>query len=260
MNGHKRGRRVRKPLIALLGLGAWLLAGLSPAAAGSIKGVVRLTGSAAAPKKLAVTVDQFVCGKEKTAEGLVLSPEGGIRDAVVSLDAPPGASHAGGPAVVQVDQRQCVFVPRVVIVPMGGTVEFLNSDRLLHNIHSRSIGNARLNRTQPKGRIIPISFAKPEIVRIECDLHPWMLAWVVVAEHPFHAVTNDRGEFVLDNVPPGKYVLKTWQESLGTVTKEVTVGDKGATSVTVEMSRKEASAPQPSGTNFRISSRSSRGL
>lgn len=240
MNNRRPGGagRVRKPLIALLGLGAWVLAGLSPAAAGSIKGVVRLIGSAPAPKKLAVTVDQYVCGKEKGAEDLVLSPEGGIRGVVVSLDAPPEPATPGRPAVVQIDQRQCVFVPRVVVVPMGGTVEFLNSDLLLHNIHSRSIGNPRFNRTQPKGRTIPISFAKPEIVRIECDLHSWMRAWVVVVEHPFHAVTNDQGEFALDNVPPGKYVLQMWQESLGTMTKEVTVGDKGVTSVTVEMSGK----------------------
>lgn len=240
MSGRRRGGAgpVRKPLVVLLGLAAWALAGLSPAAAGSIKGVVRLTGSAPAPKKLAVTVDQYVCGKEKDAGDLVLSPQGGIRDAVVWLDPPPQPATPEQPAVVQIDQQQCVFVPRVVVVPAGGTVEFLNSDRLLHNIESRSIENARFNRTQPKGRTIPISFAKPEIVRVGCDLHPWMRAWVVVAEHPFYAVTNAGGEFVLPNVPPGTYTLRVWQERLESTAAEVTVKDHGVATVTVEMRAK----------------------
>ncbi|MGH8056195.1 MAG: carboxypeptidase regulatory-like domain-containing protein, partial [Candidatus Entotheonellia bacterium] len=93
------------------------------------------------------------------------------------------------------------------------------------------------NRTQPKARTIPIVFKKPEIIRIDCDLHPWMRAWVVVADHPFYAVTNDQGEFMLDHVPPGKYTLRLWQESLGTVTKEVTVREDAPTTLAVEMSK-----------------------
>ncbi len=130
-----------------------------------------------------------------------------------------------------------MFVPRVIVVPAEGTVEFLNSDRLLHNLHSASRDNPAFNRTQPKGRTIPIAFRKPEIIRIDCDLHPWMRAWVVVAEHPFYAVTNDRGEFVLENLPRGNYTLQVWHESLGVVKKDVAVSD-GVTAVTVEMARK----------------------
>ena len=76
-----------------------------------------------------------------------------------------------------------------------GTVEFLNSDRLLHNLHSVSKDNPSFNRTQPKGRTIPIMFAKPEMVRIDCDLHSWMRGWVVVAPHPFYALTDGQGRF-----------------------------------------------------------------
>ena len=81
-------------------------------------------------------------------------------------------------------------------------------------------------------------FTKPEIIRVDCDLHPWMRAWVVVAEHPFYAVTNDQGNFVLDNVPPGAYTLQLWHESLGAMTQDVTVKDEAITAVTVEMSKK----------------------
>jgi hypothetical protein len=136
------------------------------------------------------------------------------------------------------DQEQCVFVPRVMVVPAGGTVESLNTDRLLHNLHSNSKGNPTFNRTQPRGRTIPIVLKEREIIRVDCDLHPWMRAWVVVADHPFYAVTNDQGEFMLDNVPPGEYTFQLWQESLGVVTKDVTVREEVITTVTAEMSQK----------------------
>ena len=206
---------------------------------GTIKGTVRLTGDPVKPKKVPVTIDQYVCGKEKEAEDVVMSSDNSIRYAVVSLQTPPpGAKWDASLPPAQIDQKQCAFVPRVVLVPTGGTVEFLNSDRLLHNLKSFSRANSPFNKAHPKARTIPIVFKEPEIIRIECDLHSWMRTWVVVAGHPFYAVTNDKGEFTLDNVPPGKYTLQIWQESLGTVTREVTVGDKAATSVTVEMTRK----------------------
>ena len=81
-------------------------------------------------------------------------------------------------------------------------------------------------------------FKRPEIIRVDCDLLPWMRAWVVVAEHPFFALTNDQGEFALPNVPTGQYTLHVWQENLGTVTRAVTVSDTAITTVTVEMAPK----------------------
>ena len=229
-------------------LARWLLTALvatglgfvfaTDASAAAIKGTVQFVGGAVDQKKLSVTVDQFVCGKDKDSEDLVLSPQRGIRNAVVSLATPPpGAKWEFSAGPVFLDQKQCVFTPRVILVPVGGTVEFLNSDRLLHNLHSTSKTNPTFNRTQPKGRAIPIIFAKPEIVRIGCDLHGWMRSWVVVIEHPFYAVTGPGGEFALNNVPPGKYTLSVWQESLGTMTKDVTVGDTDAV-VVIEMTRR----------------------
>jgi plastocyanin len=205
-----------------------------PAAAASIRGVVTMT-SAVVQKKLPVTIDQYVCGKEKPSEELVVNPQGGVKNAVVWLQTPPpAATWPSAPVKVDMDQKACVFVPRVVIVPAGGTVEFLNSDRLLHNLHSASKDNPTFNRTQPRGRVIPVSFSKPEIVQVNCDLHSWMRSWVVVADHPFYALSNDAGEFVLPNVPPGKYVLQIWQEALGVTSRDVSVGADDAR-VTVEL-------------------------
>ena len=237
----RQGYRARcwVAMIVIVGVAAWGMLMTGPAWAGTMKGNVRFTGPTPEQKVLPVVTDQYVCGKEKDTEDLVLSPDKGIRNAVVWLTSPPpGTKRETSATPVSVDQKQCNFAPRVVLVPVGGTVEFLNSDRLLHNIHSRSKDNPTFNRTQPKGRAIPITFTKPEIVRIDCDLHGWMRAWVVVAEHPFYAVTNEQGEFILDNVPPGKYTLQVWQETLGTVTQDITVEDKGSTTVNVGMPKK----------------------
>ncbi len=204
--------------------------------AGGINGKVVYVGAAPAPQKIPVTIDQYLCGTEKNAESLLLSAKKEIRNAVVWLENPPAGAPSTAPTEkVEIDQRGCAFIPRVVVVPAGGTVDFLNSDRLLHNIHATPKLNVTFNRTQPKGRTIPVTFAKPEIVRIDCDLHSWMTAWVVVAEHSFYAITGAEGQFVFDNLPPGQYKLQIWHETLGTMSASVVVGDQPAGQVTIEM-------------------------
>jgi plastocyanin len=227
---------LRAVLLAALTF-ALMTPGATPptAAAGSIKGAVLLKGPAPAPRKVPVTIDQYICGKEKDAEDLVVSPQGGISNAVVWVDNPPPVpTPAATPTAPAMDQKECVFTPRIVLVPAGGRVDFLNSDRLLHNLHSVPKANAPFNRTQPKGRTIPVTFTQPEIIPITCDLHSWMRGWVVVADHPFFAVTDGSGQFSFPSLPPGRYTVRVWHERLGTTSKEVQVGDQDPT-LTVEM-------------------------
>jgi len=215
---------------------AALLCGSGPGLCGAIKGKVVFTGPMPPPKKVDVTIDQYVCGNAKDAEDLLLSPQKEIRNAVVWLENPP--ANAAVPALPQkaeMDQAKCVFVPHIVLVATGGTVDFLNSDRLLHNIHTTPKINPSINRTQPKDRTIPFTFEKPDIVRINCDLHSWMQGWVVVAPHPYYAITGADGQFAFDNLPPGQYKLQVWHERLGTLPVSVTVGDQQPARVTVEM-------------------------
>ena len=204
--------------------------------AGSIQGKVIFAGVVPSPKKVDVTIDQYLCGAEKDAGDLLVSPQKELRNAVVWLEnPPPNAAWPASDKKVAVDQTACVFVPRVAIVRAGGTVDFLNSDRLLHNVHATPKLNTSFNRTQPKGRTVPVVFEKPEIVRITCELHSWMTAWVVVAAHPFYAVTGADGQFAFDNLPPGQYRLQVWHERLGTAPATVTVGNQQPGRVTVEM-------------------------
>jgi plastocyanin len=214
-----------------------LLALVAPAAVpgAEIQGRVLAAAPLPASPQVAVTIDQYVCGTEKDSGDLVVSAAREVRNVVAWLQNPPsGAPAAAPPAATQIDQKECVFVPRVVLVQRGGTVEFLNSDRLLHNIHGVPKGNAPFNRTQPRGRNIPITFTHPELIRINCDLHSWMRGWVVVTEHPYYAVSDAQGRFRFEGVPAGVYTLNLWHERLGTATRRVTVGD-APTPVTIEL-------------------------
>lgn len=210
------------------------------ASAATIKGSVRYSGPRVEKKVLPVTIDQYLCGKEKESADLVLSPTNGIQNVVVALQGVPASAKAPTiPTPAKMDQKQCVFVPRVVIIPVGGSVEFLNSDRLLHNVRGGGKENPPFNRAQPHARTISIAFRNPEVLRVDCDLHSWMRGWIVVAEHPFYTLTNEQGEFVFENVPPGKYKLQAWQEILGNVDQEVTVAGGGPQNITIRMDKKK---------------------
>jgi plastocyanin len=230
--------RVITPLTSMvMVVGLWAGA-YGAAAAGTLKGTVRSSGPLPASKKFPVTIDQYLCGKEKISEELLVSPNQGIKNAVVALQGVrPGSKAPKMPSSVKMDQQACTFVPRVVVVPVGGTVEFLNSDRLLHNVRSDGKENPPFNRAQPHARTIAIGFKNPEILRVDCDLHSWMRGWVVVAEHPFYVVTNADGEFTFDNIPAGKYTLHVWHEILGRVSEEVTVAESGVRQVTLSMAK-----------------------
>jgi plastocyanin len=211
----------------------------SVARGGAIHATVRLDGPASEPKKLQITIDQYVCGQEKVADDLIVSPKQGVRNVVGWLENPPPDAQWKSPLKpAEMDQEACVFVPRVVLVPSGGTLHFLNSDRLLHNIHGRPKANPPFNRTQPKGRTIAMTFPNPEIIQVDCDLHSWMRAWIIIAPHRFYAISDAEGNLRFDDVPPGRYTLKLWHEVLGTTTRDVVVDEPGPSRVNVDMRRR----------------------
>ncbi len=134
---------------------------------------------------------------------------------------------------VVIDQRKMAFLPHVVAVQQGTTVEFLNSDPVGHNVYWPSVsGNKKLSHnlgTWPKGEKKPFQFNDLGTASLLCNVHPEMSGYVVVVPTPYFAVTNKDGSFEIKNIPAGKYTLKTWSEDGKPTTQPVDVSSATAT-------------------------------
>jgi plastocyanin len=199
-------------------------------AGGTISGTVTCTGTVPTPAKLQVTKDVAVCGKEgHVDESLVLSANKCVKDVVVSIKniSQGKALEALGSDFV-LDQKVCVYRPHVLVVPVKKTLKILNSDGILHNIHTYSKTNPAKNMAQPKfKKELTIAFDHPEMIPVKCDVHGWMSAWIVAVDHPYYAVTDADGKYTITDVPAGTYTVEFWQEKLGTKTAQVTVAASG---------------------------------
>lgn len=193
---------------------------------GTITGTVKLEGDAPAPKMLNVDKDQEVCGHEKRpSEALIVSKDTkAVKNVVVSIEGIEKGKKFNPPASNPVlDQKDCVFIPHLLAVSSGTTVDILNSDNVMHNTHSYAIKNSPFNEGITGGGKLPKKFEFPEVVPIKCDVHKWMSAFVIVKDNPYFVITDDNGNFKIDGVPAGAYKLQAWQETLGKQVKDVTV-------------------------------------
>lgn len=205
---------------------------------GIIAGEVLFRGIPPVPKRISVNKDKGACGEFQDSDKLVMGGNKGIKWAVVSLKFPAVKTKMKWEGV-KLDQRRCRFSPHVLLVPVGNKMTILNPDSVLHNFHTYSVINPSINRAQPKfKKEMDVRFDKPEIFRIGCDAHSWMSGWIVAIEHPFYAVTDEKGSFRLEVVPAGKQVLKVWHETLGELSAEVEVKPNETTKVTLEMGNK----------------------
>jgi len=135
---------------------------------------------------------------------------------------------------VKLDQQGCRYVPHVLGVQVGQPVEISNSDETMHNVHAVPRVNREMNIGQHvKDQKDTHTFTAAEVmVPLECDLHPWMNAYVGVVPHPYYAVTRDGGKFELKNLPPGTYTIEAWHEKAGTQAQQVTIDSKATRGVT----------------------------
>jgi polysaccharide lyase family 4-like protein len=200
---------------------------------GTIEASVTYAG-APVVEKLKVNKDTEKCGTEAVIEKVVVGGNKGLANAVVSV---PGAKGAAKAVKTTVDQHGCKFVPHVTVMTPG-ELDLKNSDDILHNIHTYSTANASINKAQPKfKKVMTEKFEKPEMIKLTCDVHSWMLGWVAVMPSPFFGVTDASGATKIDNVPPGKYTVEAWHETLGKQTKEVEVKAGQTVKVAFEMKK-----------------------
>ena len=222
--------------LALVGVTVWFVAPRSAVAqgGGTVEVEVKYNGPAQV-ETLKVNKDTEQCGKEAKIEKVVVGGSKGVANAVASIAGAKGQPTAKKAAI---DQKGCAFHPHVVGMTPG-EIDIINSDGILHNIHTYSTANPSINKAQPKfKKTMTEKFEKPEFVKITCDVHSWMLGWVAVMPHPYFGVTDDKGVTKIENVPPGKHKVEVWHETLGKMDKEVEVKAGQTAKVSFEMAKK----------------------
>jgi plastocyanin len=217
---------------AVVGAGRKQTSGaLDPSTVGTVSGTVRLDGKAPERIKIDMSLDP-ACGPgggDNYSEQYVVH-DGKLANVYLYIKSgPPAAMTAVAPnaAPVVVDQKGCRYTPHVIALMRGGSVEFRNSDMTMHTVHTiPATPNARqLDIAEgPRGAPQAVTFKDPEIMMpVRCDPHPWMDAFINVADTPFYAVTDADGHFEIKGLPAGRYELAAVHEKLGEQTMSVTV-------------------------------------
>jgi plastocyanin len=219
---------------------------------GAVTGVVRFSGTAPKLEPIAVNKNRDICGDHKASEALLVGADRGVRGAVILVEGVAKGKKASADVIV--DNAKCLFVHHVTAMGPGDRVRVRNSDPVLHNTHGR-LGKATVfNLALPnKDQMIDVTkrLTKPGVVRVLCDAHPHMMAWLIVHDSPYYAVTDDRGAFKIDGLPAGTYKVTMWHEGFRpkgvdkdgrpayedpiTVTRDVTVAPGGAASIDFDL-------------------------
>jgi hypothetical protein len=188
-----------------------------------IRGIVKVEGKLAKLQPLQVTKYKEVC-KDVPNESLIVGPAQGLRYAVVTLEGIVKGKAVEKETVHELDNIKCRFSPHVQAASIGQFVMIKNSDPILHTAH------AVFTNEQPQfnvglypGRVTRKPLIAAGIAKVRCEVHPWMTAYIVITDHPYHAISDIYGEYELTDIPAGSYQLKVWHETLGTQEKRIEV-------------------------------------
>jgi hypothetical protein len=231
---------IKEMSMRMAGNRLWLAAGLVSVlawpgvavAASSITGAITFDGKAPALKPLAMDADpacaKLHSGKPAPNEALVLGSGNAMGNILVwvSKGLAAGKTWPAPKNPATLDQKGCTYVPHVQGIMVGQAYKILNSDGILHNVHTLPKVNPGFNKPMPGSmKETTTTFAKPEeVFQIKCDVHPWMTAYMGVFTHPFFSATGTDGKFTISGLDPGTYEITAWHERLGKQTATVTVG------------------------------------
>jgi plastocyanin len=204
---------------------------LDAATLGMVSGTVRLAGKPPARVKIDMSQDPVcsITGGDNYSEQYVVK-DGKLANVYLYVKSGPATAMSAPipvAAPVVLDQVGCKYVPHVIAVMRGGTVEFRNSDGTMHNIHTmpEAVGNQSIDVSQgAKGEPVRKQLMQPEVMmEVRCNNHPWMNAFINVSATPFFAVTDAEGHFSISGLPAGDYVLAAVHEKMGEQDINVTV-------------------------------------
>jgi len=190
----------------------------------SIKGVAMFSGKIEQLKPYKTGKYKKACGSDIPNESMLIDNKG-VRNSVISLHGKTLKKKSGE---YKLNQKQCQYEPHVIAMPVNSKLKIHTSDPINHNIHTYSFENDPINIMFLPGQdAYSQEMEEAEIIKVECDLHNWMRAWIVVTPNAYSTVSDSDGSFEIPDVPPGKYELTAWHETLGSITKSITVGNDG---------------------------------
>jgi len=219
---------------------------------GTLSGVVRFTGSPPRLEPIGVHRDREICGAQQPSEALVVGPDRGVRGSVVLIEGIAKGKKAT--SEVLIDSQRCLFVSHVSALALGARARVKSSDAAVHNVHGFMGAATVFNLALPnRDQLVDITrrLTTPGVVRVVCDAHPNMFAWLFVHDSPYVAVTDDTGAFRIADIPPRTYKVTMWHEGFRargvgkdgrplydeprTITKQVTIAPGGAATVQFEL-------------------------
>jgi plastocyanin len=202
------------------------------ATAGTLSGKVLFKGTPPVRETFKMGTDT-VClqgsGPNPQSDAILVAADGAIQNVFVYIKdgIDPAYTFDVPVTPVTLDQKGCIYTPRVIGVRAGQPIDVINSDATLHNVHALPKANQEFNHPQSKvAEKMTKVFTVPEVmVRFKCDVHGWMAAYVGVMANPYFAVTGADGSFEIKGLPPGTYTVEAWHEKLGTQTTKVTIAE-----------------------------------
>jgi hypothetical protein len=226
--------------IGIAGLTQW-------ASAADITGTVTLSGTPPPEREITPLENDPVCGKMHSGKVFTdfyaVGPNKGLGDVIVMLKGVPAKAAAASAAPALMDQKGCLYEPQILAVQVGQKLIVKNSDPTtvpMHNVHINPTASAnmdaystKISQPQMSGSAdLVYQFPAPEnFLKFQCDVHPWMFAWVTVVDNPYFAVTDKSGKYTIKDVPPGKYKIVALHRKASPtgVEKDVDVTGSGAT-------------------------------